>query len=899
MAGNAPDYTGTLDAAGHAFNVDPNLLRAVFHVESGGNWNSPDSSAGAEGGMQFMPATAAALGINPRNPVQAIYGAAKLLDQNLRQYGTPDRALMAYNAGNPSRWNNPETQAYPGKVLAAYRSLSSGLVQPYQVAAADTGTMSDAAPSPDAPPTQAAPQAPGNPMAGMSWDQFRAAVTGATAPKAAPAAASSDNIPTITVRPAASATQAPAPPSGAASGAAPTAPASTGQEAPVAGMSWDQFRSAVTGNAAPAGAAPQPAGPVGPDAGTDLLESGGAEGTPPSDADYPTGAQLKSAVKTGLTDFGGILDSIAHGLSFGLDRPLENATAAIVPWYPKGFLQQVNAARAAFAAEHPVLQAAGETIGAIPTYATGEGALRSVPVLAEGAGRIPAMARNAIVGGAANYGMSGGDTEAGIKGAAAGALVPLAFDALAGIVRGISAPIMARLSSSAPATTAVNQVARALARDQVSPEDLTSRLEELGPNAALVDAGGTNTRRLGETIANMPGPAAKQAEDFLESRSQGQASRLNTAVNVATGSPGDFYGTVAELTQQRAKDAAPKYAAAFGRSKVSPAIAAKLEPIVSDPIGQDALQRGMRVIELENLATGTPFNPADYGVTRGEGGKWQLQPGRTNLRLYDGVKRGLDDIVEGFRDGTTGRLNLDQYGRAVNDVRAAYVGRLRSIFPRYASALDAWAGPSRALDALSMGRQALTNDPEVTAKAIGNLAPADKQFFLAGVARALKDKVDSVQDGADATRRIFGNQLIRDRIAAAFDDPAAFDQFRKTVEQEATFAKTRNEVLKGSQTARRLAGQQEAGVDLATPAWHVATGNLGHAAGNLLRQGANMLSTPSEAQSNALAGLLFRPQTNGELLNALARARNPLLAPVAKQAAVLAAPRVNPLAYLP
>ena len=54
---------------------------------------------------------------------------------------------------------------------------------------------------------------------------------------------------------------------------------------------------------------------------------------------------------------------------------------------------------------------------------------------------------------------------------------------------------------------------------------------------------------------------------------------------------------------------------------------------------------------------------------------------------------------------------------------------------------------------------------------------------------------------------------MRDKIAAAFDNPEAFQQFQKTMEAEAMFAQTRNAVLKGSQTARRLAGQ----ADLSTP----------------------------------------------------------------------------------
>lgn len=58
------------------------------------------SPAGALGIAQFEPATAAQLGVNPRNPTQALLGAARLMAHYVRQYGGDyAMALAAYNAG--------------------------------------------------------------------------------------------------------------------------------------------------------------------------------------------------------------------------------------------------------------------------------------------------------------------------------------------------------------------------------------------------------------------------------------------------------------------------------------------------------------------------------------------------------------------------------------------------------------------------------------------------------------------------------------------------------------------------------------------------------------------------------------------------------------------------------
>jgi soluble lytic murein transglycosylase-like protein len=92
----------TTDAA-RAGSLPPEFLAATLLQESAYDADAV-SSAGAIGLAQFMPSTAAGMGINPRDPDQAIGGAARLLDSYVRAYdGRYDdnysAALAAYNAG--------------------------------------------------------------------------------------------------------------------------------------------------------------------------------------------------------------------------------------------------------------------------------------------------------------------------------------------------------------------------------------------------------------------------------------------------------------------------------------------------------------------------------------------------------------------------------------------------------------------------------------------------------------------------------------------------------------------------------------------------------------------------------------------------------------------------------
>lgn len=78
--------------------IDPNLFTRQINQESGFNPNAV-SPAGAEGIAQFMPATAAAMGVNPWDPTSALNGAARLMAQLNKQFGNYAMALAAYNAG--------------------------------------------------------------------------------------------------------------------------------------------------------------------------------------------------------------------------------------------------------------------------------------------------------------------------------------------------------------------------------------------------------------------------------------------------------------------------------------------------------------------------------------------------------------------------------------------------------------------------------------------------------------------------------------------------------------------------------------------------------------------------------------------------------------------------------
>jgi hypothetical protein len=191
--------------------------------------------------------------------------------------------------------------------------------------------------------------------------------------------------------------------------------------------------------------------------------------------------------------------------------------------------------------------------------------------------------------------------------------------------------------------------------------------------------------------------------------------------------------------------------------------------------------------------------PEAYGQKEVAAPTWQT---------FDYIKRGLDDVVEGYRDPTSGKLNLDTQGRAVNNTLRDFLSRVDQANSDYAAARAAYAGPASMKEALNTGNDALNWPANQIRARVSNMSQAEKDQFWLGMRSALAQKAAEANDGVNVVRTLVGSGAKRDALAEAAGGKANLENFMRSLEREQQMNVTYNKVTGGSTTAGNLLENQ-------------------------------------------------------------------------------------------
>jgi hypothetical protein len=443
---------------------------------------------------------------------------------------------------------------------------------------------------------------------------------------------------------------------------------------------------------------------------------------------------------------------------------------------------------------------------------------------------------------------------------------------------------------------------------RAGPEGVTDRLGQasnLNVPMSLADTDPVLRELAGAAVRRSP-IASALAEDSLLPRARGQYDRFTSSVNSNLGSTANIPQLSADLTAQGRSAASDLYDRAYAAPVPS---TPQLDAVLSTPFGQQALRRARTIAANEmrapeelgfaldadgnvllnprpsnaiarHLDARAELDDAQQGYKTArqspdgnvDSARNRVLVARENLRQAEGglaaapdpsmpasvpayttqtldyVKRGMDDVLEQYRNPITGKLALDEAGRAQNAVRGQLLNEIDRLNPDYAAARAAYAGPVASRDALARGGDAYSLQPDELAMQVSNQSPEHLGQMQLGYRGAMVDHAGRIRDSGNPWDATLGSPVARQRLQAMYSGNAGVDRLLDQQALEKQLAQTTNAILGNSRTARNVIADQQ----FANP---VVEGAL-HAGAAVATHGASVPGTAARLAGAGLRGRL-------------------------------------------
>lgn len=469
-----------------------------------------------------------------------------------------------------------------------------------------------------------------------------------------------------------------------------------------------------------------------------------------------------------------------------------NAATAGVPTMLAG--EQGEAVMAASRDARPVSSMTGDVVGSAA-------AMTGINRMAGAAGRAgQLLTRGGGIGGDIAYGAARGGAEGGPEGALIGAVGAGTGNVVG---RTVIAPA-ARVAASGIAKAAgraVPSVTRAEGRvARYMPDDAANMLDEAAATNTPMMLADTSPkmRALAGSVSRRSPEAYEVAENALRPRSLGQADRAMDAIETNLGGVDNPIEVSESLMTKAADDAKPLY----DEFRAQPARSSpRLKSLLDRPAGKAALERA------RDIAADEGVDPQTWGIDLDDQGELKVVRD-LSPQVLDYIKRGLDDVVEakGNRNAVTGKLELGEGGRAILGLRKDFVKEVDALYPQYAKARAAYAGPAAAREALVEGQRMANARPRNIERRMRDMKGDELEQFRLGLRIGLADKVLGRSSRSNPFEPIYGSPDQRTRLGMS--SPTGSGGMASVYDMEGKMAATANEVMGNSATARRQAADK-------------------------------------------------------------------------------------------
>jgi hypothetical protein len=346
--------------------------------------------------------------------------------------------------------------------------------------------------------------------------------------------------------------------------------------------------------------------------------------------------------------------------------------------------------------------------------------------------------------------------------------------------------------------------------DKIEPTNIRQLTKDFearnGRTPTLLEIGGENVEALARKAGGEIGEGRAVIEKFRNTVLEGQTRLVKDIAERTLVQPNrSFLDDVTALETQMKRQAQPLYDEAF---KQSIKVTDDIKSMINTPAGKNALKKAVNLIRQEGK------DPAAMGIIKDK--KKLTLADDVGVEALDSIKRGFDDIIESSRDKTTGKLVLDQMGRATNKTRADFRSAVDELSPVYKEARDAFAGPATLKNALLDARNA-AKKPAVTADQIAarmkDMTASEKEFYRSGFMRGIMDIMEGGITDVNRVRALVKSEKLVGKLEVIFDNKEMAKQFVDQLREAEKLSK-RVQVVSpstGSQTALRQADIESIG----------------------------------------------------------------------------------------
>ena len=291
----------------------------------------------------------------------------------------------------------------------------------------------------------------------------------------------------------------------------------------------------------------------------------------------------------------------------------------------------------------------------------------------------------------------------------------------------------------------------------------------------------------------------------------------------------------------------------------------QIQRLANNPIVKSGLNEGYAIERNLADAEGRVFNPKDYAVVVGKDGEMEIAE-VPNMRTLAVAKEGLDARLAGDSGLRDEWGNLTKKGYSIKAVRDSLVRELDRLNPDYTKARNAWATKSEEMRALSFGEKALKTKAAYNAETLADMTEPEKEYARMALGETIRDTVMKYNLRGDEAKAILKSLDMQEKIRPFFRSDKDFNEYINAITVEKTMFEKGVEMVKGAQTADRLAGDNLAklqqGVAVGQVAKDVATSHISDAIQKTIAAWQKMKGAQNPELNEAMAKLMF-PDAEG------------------------------------